>query len=103
MSFLVYDELYYKLVEAEGFFGINSSPETAHPLSLRDIPLIRGSHSFTDSKQQVYGWQADKKGIYAKLVEPGLCPKKKNHLLCRWILIICSLFGIRLGLCHSFS
>ena len=26
-------------VEAEGFFGISSSPETAHPLSLRDIPL----------------------------------------------------------------
>ena len=28
------------------------------------------------------------KSIYAKPVELGLCPKKKNHPLCGWILIL---------------
>ena len=43
---------------------------------------------FTGSKQHVHGWQANKKGIYAKPVVSGLCPKKKNHPLCWWILIL---------------
>ena len=47
----------------------------------------------------VYGWQitsarlaGQQKSIYAKPVELGLCPKKKNHPLCGWILI--SLFTV---------
>ncbi|MBR3360359.1 MAG: hypothetical protein IKG39_03400, partial [Lachnospiraceae bacterium] len=34
------------------------------------------------------GWQANKKRTCAPLVVLGLCPKRKNHPLGGWILIV---------------
>ncbi len=35
----------------------------------------------------MHGWQANKKRTCAQPKKVGLCPKKKNHRLSRWMFI----------------
>ena len=47
---------------------------------------------FTGSKKKMHGWQANKKHTCVLPVKIGLCPKMKNHRLCRWIFISAVIF-----------
>ena len=48
------------------------------------------------------GWQANKKRTCAPLVVLGLCPKRKNHPLGGWILIMAQCANIQVRLMQEF-